>query len=190
MLFLTEHTIIDENILTGIILHFVLNCVFSVGKITIWTQEMFTPQFPDLFNNNEPVENSSHHHLTRENCCYYNLCKQYSLLSYITSSNNSYQSACAPNTSGFVVVPELPAGSLIAVGAMMRHMIVVPEEDLVIVTMSSATAVALNCTGMTNNESSHIICQPMCRTTYIVCLLLVYIHYRRDIVHGILSSVH
>lgn len=104
-----------------------------------YVQEMFTPQFPNLFNGSVDVNNPGP--------CYFDLCQQYSLLSYITSNNNTRQSSCSLNTSAFVTIPDLPGGSLLAVGAMMRTMIVSPEEGLVVVSMGSSRGISNNCTG-------------------------------------------
>jgi hypothetical protein len=52
-----------------------------------YVQEMFTPQFPELYPGFVDPKN--------ETCCYWRLCQQHSLLSYVTDGNNTHQSPCA-----------------------------------------------------------------------------------------------
>jgi len=75
--------------------------------------------------------------------CAGHMCQQYSYLSYVTTTTDAEipsNASCALNTTGMTQVRGLPNGSLLAMGALGKYMIVVPEEKLVVVAFGSNVA--------------------------------------------------
>jgi len=75
--------------------------------------------------------------------CSGHMCKQYSYLTYVTTTGDEdipKNASCTLNNSGLAQVPGLPVGSLLAMGALGKYMMVVPEEKLVVVAFGSNIA--------------------------------------------------
>ena len=83
---------------------------------------------------------------------------QYSLLSYILNQNpNGARAgpACDNSTAGLVIVPGMPNGTLVALGAMGRFLIIIPSEGLVIASFGSHDGRQVPCHGPTTTSWSN-----------------------------------
>jgi len=75
--------------------------------------------------------------------CGGHMCQQYSYLTYLTTTNDTgipRNTSCALNNTGLAQVRGLPMGSLLAMGALGKYMMVMPEDKLVVVAFGSNLA--------------------------------------------------